>query len=399
MTQVISRYVLIKPRIWSRIGGYQFGNPIIALNGQYDQYQPIKVGFNDYGFATYKELIIDYYCRNQGTFKARLKPDDYELRVVCNKHFKHTEKLRKSDVDIIAFHKNDSAPKDKLSFVLNQDEYESLIKGCDIYNQCYQEKKQSWISKKLFGIFAPLADDDCNNTDNHVVNTQQQQQTPEASNFTSVVLDAEIVESPQSVYEKKTNTLEAVTHSIVEPKNATIEIVSTQSTSIANTPKKSKASKNKSFASMAFKSIGIGALAGSALYFITSTSKPFLPTQSPNQQVQNSTPVTIDIVPKILNNVDSAKVVEFDSVMDKIVPQQESVCNSLKTPPDKLNYQGQESSYWFKVDNGKHLECKLKNLMNQVSRIPDKSKSDLFKSQNASSATILYNQSLEWYRY
>jgi hypothetical protein len=403
MTQPILRYKLIKPRLWMRAGGYYFGDPVIAINGQYDNYLPIKCGNDDLGFESFKDLITDYYCKNAGMYGARSQPNQYELRAVLNHKLVNNPRISSNEIKVLPFHVDESDPKGKVTFPINQSEYEKLLLGQSIDNLRYKPAKESWFRKAINSVFQPK--------------TQEQVYHPQPIEVTEKVNKYEVVNDdivlPISI---QTPVIEVKSRDITDEfLTETIELTQTSQSiptekvdvyhQTAYTPQtnnsalmaieKPKVISKPNYLNVIGKSVAYGALAGGLLFLLNSMGKQ---QAVPQFSTGNNSP-TISLVPTPPPDaaIDQIKIKEFDNVAMSYTPQTASVCKDLESPPTESAYESGKNSKWFKIDNAKHNECKISTLMSQLSSITDQRKIQSFKSQFAPQATLHFNQSLAWY--
>jgi hypothetical protein len=397
MTQPILRYNLIKPRLWMRAGGYYFGNPIIAINGQYNDYLPIKCGNDDYGFESFEDLITDYYCKNAGMYGARTKPNQYELRAVLNQKLVHNPRISSNEIKILPFQIDESDPKGKVTFPLNQNQYEKLLLGQSIDNLRYQPAKESWFRKAINSVFQ-------SKTQEQVYHTQPIEVVEIVND--DVVLPISIQNSIIEV-ESRDITNENLTETVKltqTPQSAEVELVDVQQQTVYSseytncalmTIDKPKANNKPNYLHVIGKSLAYGALAGGLLFLVNSIGQQ---QNVPKFSTGNSSPtISLTPTPPLEVGIDQLKIKEFDRVTSSYTPQTASVCKDLVSPPTESMYESGKNSRWFKIDNAKHQECKISSLINQLSSITDQRKIESFKSQFAPQATLHFNQSLAWY--
>jgi hypothetical protein len=393
MTDPILRYILIKPRLWMRAGGFYLGDPRIAINGQYNYYEPIKCGNNNYGFHSYNDLLIDYYCKNAGMYGARNNPENYELRGIISSRLINTQDLSCNQLDIAAFHIDESDPRGKISFPITESDYDKYLLGKQIHNPRYQPAKKSWFQKAIENVFKPKFED--TQPEPKTYYNQVDTKVPEQEEnflFDRISIPVIDVESSEVLFNTPREQTEAI------PVNSTVVLTSTTApiktsySSALMVVDKPKQMRSSNFASVIGKSIFYGMLAGGLLYLINIGARSPSPIFGTGQ---SSPSATVSLVPENLN-IDTNKINEFDNVTESITPQTSSVCNDLQTPPNESLYEAGKNSKWYKIDSGKHHECKITSLMTQISQMTDQSQINIFKTQNAPQATLHFNQSLAW---
>jgi hypothetical protein len=403
MTQPILRYKLIKPRLWMRAGGYYFGDPVIAINGQYDNYLPIKCGNDDFGFESFKDLITDYYCKNAGMYGARSQPNQYELRAVLNHKLVNNPRISSNEIKVLPFHVDESDPKGKVTFPINQSEYEKLLLGQSIDNLRYKPAKESWFRKAINSVFQPktqeqvyhphpievaeVVKDDKVENDNIVlpISIQTSVIEVESRDITDEYLTetSKLTQTSQSIPTESVNIHQ---HTVYAPQYNNSALMAIE---------KPKAISKPNYLNVIGKSVAYGALAGGLLFLLNSMGKQ---QAVPQFSTGNNSP-TISLVPTPPPDapIDQIKIKEFDNVAMSYTPQTASVCKDLESPPTESAYESGKNSKWFKIDNAKHNECKISTLMSQLSIITDQRKIQSFKSKFAPQATLHFNQSLAWY--
>ncbi|MGL4759152.1 MAG: hypothetical protein ACRCXZ_07460 [Patescibacteria group bacterium] len=157
-SDVYPKYLLLRPLMWQRSKGMHFSSPVLAVLGQYDQYQVVK------SFSQYLDVVV-HYCLMYNFIGVRLKPEDYELRVQFPKRLLHSKNLQMQDVTLLPGLKGraadwDELPKSKVMFSICEEKFKDLVLGSSIPNELYTPKKglPNWLNALTLGIFEPEVD-------------------------------------------------------------------------------------------------------------------------------------------------------------------------------------------------------------------------------------------------
>jgi hypothetical protein len=353
------KYLLLKKLSWNRIGGYNFGSPQVALNGQFDRYQIV------YPIGSYTE-VISFYCFENKKYHPRGEVESFHLRVEAPKRLQNQSKLDPYQIRIYAENKEVKFKDNCINFVISEVEFDKYLRGESIDNPLYLVKKQSSIKKFFHDLFfdnhfegklANLNNQKENHKNDFVVEELEPLPKYHEVEPLPVLVATNIQKSVPNLYSQLLESDETF-GMYLETDKEKVKSVPTSITPVQSNytfPKptnqrNSKSGKyNHSFWSV-IKPIAVLLATGLVLTQCIGGIKKS--NTNKNNQV---------VVPLVTKQVDrkSSLVKKYDESFNNVIRQKDSVCQNLVNSPREQNYTGGRDSKWYKIDLSKSNICAM----------------------------------------
>jgi hypothetical protein len=351
--RTIGEYALVAP-ITKRFAGKLgfFEKPEIQLLNNKQTGEIIET------FINYDEILA-YYCTSNGIINARVKLEQFELRLVADKKYIHDQTLCENEFEFIPKNKAQELSTNKLEFPITKEDFDKFLETGEIINKSYQ-KKLSFKSKVKNSFLGKI-----------VRNFFDEDEATTKQNFSSIEEDQGF--DPTVALNNtlsETQLIEEVSQQIL------------QTPTVQRKTTKSRKQKRKKVNRLV-KFLGISTFIAS-MFFGGTVLKS-------NLSKNNSQNITQSIEVIDTQSINRQKIAKYDNIVNSINPQEPTVCKNLVGGPNPSKYSGGVNSDWFKLDYQKAIACEIQGIHN-TTRFINNDKINEYKIENSERVVAIFNR-------